>query len=37
MKLSVTFALAALAGTGPVFADPPAHAPAHGSQEASQR
>ena len=30
MKLSVTLALAALVGAGPVFADPPAHAPAHG-------
>ena len=30
MKLPVTLALAALLGTGPVFADPPAHAPAHG-------
>ena len=30
MKLPVTLALAALVGTGPVFADPPAHAPAHG-------
>jgi surface antigen len=30
MKLPVTLALAALAGAGPAFADPPAHAPAHG-------
>jgi surface antigen len=30
MKLSVTLALAALLDAGPVFADPPAHAPAHG-------
>lgn len=30
MKLPVTLALAALVGAGPAFADPPAHAPAHG-------
>jgi surface antigen len=30
MKLPVTLALAALVGAGPVFADPPSHAPAHG-------
>ena len=30
MKLPVTLALAALVGTGPAFADPPRHAPAHG-------
>ena len=30
MKLPVTLALAALLGAGPVFAAPPAHAPAHG-------
>jgi surface antigen len=30
MKLPVTLALAALVGAGPVFADPPEHAPAHG-------
>lgn len=30
MKLPVTLALAALVGTGPVFADPPDHASAHG-------
>jgi len=30
MKTSVILVLAALAGSGPVFADPPGHAPAHG-------
>lgn len=30
MKLAVTLALAAVFATGPVFADPPDHAPAHG-------
>jgi len=30
MKLTVPLALAALVGTGPAFADPPGHAPAHG-------
>jgi surface antigen len=30
MKLSFTLALAALIGAGPVLADPPRHAPAHG-------
>jgi surface antigen len=33
MKLPVTLALAALVGTGPAFADPPRHAPAHGYYE----
>ena len=30
MKHSLTLALAALVGAGPVWADPPSHAPAHG-------
>ena len=30
MKFPVTLALAAVVGAGPAFADPPAHAPAHG-------
>ncbi|HWR76038.1 MAG TPA: glycine zipper domain-containing protein [Thiobacillus sp.] len=30
MKLPITLALAALVGSGPIFADPPDHAPAHG-------
>ena len=30
MKLPATLALATLVATGPVFADPPRHAPAHG-------
>lgn len=30
MKLPLALALAALIGTGPAFADPPSHAPAHG-------
>jgi len=30
MKISAALALATLIGAGPVFADPPSHAPAHG-------
>lgn len=30
MKISVALALAAMIGAGPVFAEPPSHAPAHG-------
>jgi hypothetical protein len=30
MNIPLTLALAALVGAGPAFADPPAHAPAHG-------
>ncbi len=30
MKFSAALALAALIGAGPVFAEPPSYAPAHG-------
>ena len=36
MKLPLTLALAALVGAGPAFANPPAHAPAHGYYKKQQ-